>query len=117
MKAGGGPLLSLRRSPSYADFVPQQRLSQAVETLAVSADPIQRRLYWAGVYLTPLRADDFADADDRQEFVAIMDALTRMEAIGEEGTLQATTAALGDDEAVEIARRITALDAVYRPLT
>ena len=96
--------------------MPQQRLWQAVEALAVSAEPIQRRLFWAGQYLLPLRRDDF-QASDREEFVAAMDALTAKEPIGDEGSLQATTAALSDEDAVEIARRVVALDGVYRPFT
>jgi hypothetical protein len=95
--------------------MPQQRLCQAVEAMAASAEPIQRRLFWAGQYLSPLCRDDF-DPNDRDEFVAIMDALTTREPVGDEGSLQATTAALSNNEAVEIARRIVELDGVYRPL-
>jgi len=68
------------------------------------------------MYLGPLLRDDFEDAD-QAEFVAVMDALTAMEAVGDEGTLRATTAAMSDEEAVEIAGRILALDAAYRPLS
>lgn len=96
--------------------MPQQRLWQAVEALAVSANPMQDRLFWAGMHLAPLLPDDFEEAH-RDEFIAVMDALTAQEAVGDEGSLRATTAALTDEGAVEIARRILALDAAYRPLT
>ena len=95
--------------------MPQQRLSQAVEALAIGADPIQQRLYWAAEYLVPLRRDDFA-ASEREEFVSIMDALTAVDPTGDEGSLRATTAALNDEDAVDIARRIVALDGIYCPL-
>jgi hypothetical protein len=96
--------------------VPQQRLWQAVEALAVSAEPIQERLYSAGMALAPLLPADFEDAD-RPEFVGVTTALAAKEASGEEGTLKATTAAMSDEDAVEVAARIFALDAAYRPLT
>jgi hypothetical protein len=95
--------------------VPQQRLWQAVEALAVSAEPIQERLYSAGMALAPLLPGDFEDTD-QPEFVGVMSALTAREASGEEGALKATTAAMGDEDAVEVAARIFALDATYRPL-
>jgi hypothetical protein len=59
---------------------------------------------------------DFQEAD-QPEFVGIMNALTARDAIGEEGTLKATTAAMSDEDAVEVAGRIFALDTTYRPLT
>ncbi len=96
--------------------MPQQRLWEAVQELAVSPESIQERLYSAGVALSPLMPGDFQEAD-RPEFVGIMNALTARDAIGEEGTLKATTVAMSDEDAVEIARRIVALDAAYRPLS
>lgn len=84
--------------------------------LAVSAEPIQERLYSAGMTLAPLSPDDFEDVD-QAEFIGIRNALTARQAAGEEGTLRATTAAMSDGEAVEVATRILALDAAYRPLT
>jgi hypothetical protein len=96
--------------------MPQQRLWQAVQALAASTEPIQERLYWAGMYLAPLLPDDFEDAD-RPEFLGVMDALNAREAAGDEGTLKATTATMSDEDAVAIAGRILALDAAYRPLT
>jgi hypothetical protein len=95
--------------------VPQQRLWQAVEALAVSSDPIQDRLYAAGMALSPLRPDDFEDAD-RAEFTGIRDALSARAAVGDEGTLRATTSSMSDEDAIAVAGRIFALDATYRPL-
>jgi len=96
--------------------MPQQRLWQAVEALAVSAEPIQTRLHSAGEYLLPLRPDDFAP-DEREEFIESMNALNAKDAVCDEGSLKATTASLSDGDAVVLARRIVALDAVYRPLS
>lgn len=95
--------------------MPQQRLWQAVEALAVSPAPMQDRLYSAGMALSPLLPDDF-EGEYRAEFTGIMDALTARAAMGDEGTLKATTSTMGDDDAVAIAARIFALDAAYRPL-
>jgi hypothetical protein len=113
----GAPLRIVAAGDSAnVTVMPQQRLWQAVESLAGSADPIQERLYWAGMHLAPLLPDDFEDAD-RAEFIGVMSALNAREAVGDEGTLKATTETMSDQEAVRIARRILALDAAYRPLT
>lgn len=60
--------------------------------------------------------ENFTDADDGQRFAAIVDALNAREASGDEGTLEATTSQLTDQEAERIAQQIVELDAVCRPL-
>lgn len=87
-----------------------------MQALAVSAEPVQDRLYSAGLALAPLLPGDFKDAD-QPEFVGVMAALTARKASGEEGSLKATAAAMSDEDAVKVAARIFALDAIYRPLT
>jgi hypothetical protein len=94
----------------------QERVAFAVDALAVNTTSIQDRLVAAGVTLAPLLLDDFREAENRQRYVEIMDALTAVEPSGSsEGSLTATAARLSDEEAVEIARKITALDRACRP--
>jgi hypothetical protein len=97
--------------------VPQERLSLAVDALASSASPIQQRLLHAGITLVPLLPEDFDDGEQREEFVSIMAALSAVEPVGDEGALEATTAAMSDDEAVALASRISTLDRAVRPVT
>jgi hypothetical protein len=96
--------------------MPTSRVFQAVESLAVSSAPIQVRLSNAGMVLVFLRDDEFADAEARATYRGIMDALTTVEPVGEEGSLRASTTAMSDDEARDVAERILALDAMCRPL-
>jgi hypothetical protein len=66
------------RSEAMENHSPQERLASAVECLAVSAASIQRRLVNAGIALSPLLPSDFSDPD-REQFAAIMAALTAVE--------------------------------------
>jgi hypothetical protein len=97
------------------DYV-KYKLHEAVEDLGASARPIQRRLYNAGSVLLTSKADDFDDPKDGESFVAVVKALTARAAVGDEGTLEATTLAMTDEEAEEIAKEIFRLDLVCRPL-
>jgi hypothetical protein len=92
------------------------KLHEAVEALAASASPIQRRLFNAWLILHSSKADDFDNAADGQRFAAVMDALTAREATADEGAAQTTTSHLTDDEAEAIAKQIVELDTVCRPL-
>jgi hypothetical protein len=104
------------RSFAMAQDYVKYKLHEAVEDLGASALPIQRRLYNAAMVLHTSKVDDFDDPEVGARFVAVMNALTARPAIGDEGTLQATTTALSDDEAEEIAKEIFRLDLVCRPL-
>lgn len=92
------------------------KLHEAVGALAASASPIQRRLFNAWLILHTSKPDDFDSAADGQSFTAVMNALTARDALADEGTAQATTSHLTDDEAEAIARQIVELDTVCRPL-
>lgn len=95
--------------------MPQDRLSQAVEALAVSADPIQLRLARAGLVISPLHVEEF-EPEDREEFEAIRAELSTIVPGDGGSAIEATTGAMSDEQAVELARRIVALDVTYRPL-
>jgi hypothetical protein len=95
--------------------MPQDRLSQAVEALAVSADPIQQRLARAGLVLSPLHIEEF-EPEDRREFEAVRAALSTIVPGDGGSAIEATTAAMSDEDALAIARRLVALDVIYRPL-
>jgi hypothetical protein len=95
---------------------PQERLWEAVRCLAVSAEPLQRRLANVAIALTPLQLDDFDNPDSREAFRVIMEKLTAVEPEGDEGSIEATTRRLSDVEAEAIAAQVVELDAAYRPL-
>jgi len=99
-----------------AESAPRDRLALAVEALAVSAEPIQQRLADAGLHLITASPEEFSDLKRREQFVAVTEALTRTAPAGDEGALDATTARLRNDEAVELARQIVGLDVACRPL-
>jgi hypothetical protein len=92
------------------------KLHEAVEALAANPASIQRRLLNAGLILHSSNSDDFTDSADGERFGAVMSALTAHEAEGGEGTLEATTSRLSDEQAVEIAKEIVELDTICRRL-
>jgi hypothetical protein len=94
----------------------KHKLHEAVEALAASASPIQRRLFNAGLILHTSNPEDFTHPGDGQRFAAIISALNAREASGDEGTLEATTSQLTDAEAERIAEQIVELDTTCRPL-
>lgn len=86
------------------DYV-QEKLTVAVSTL-VGASSIQDRLYDVFVSaLMVLSEDDFPE-ELRANFAFIEDALTRVEAVGDEGGARAGVDAWSDDEAAQIADKI-----------
>lgn len=89
----------------------------AVDSLASSAEPIQRRLFWAGLSLIPLLDEDFIDVANREKFSTIVAALTRVQAVGDEGDLEATISVMSDEDGVAVARMIVELDRAVRPLS
>jgi hypothetical protein len=75
-----------------------EKLVLAVESLAVSAAPIQQRVRtaWMGA-LVHLRPDDFEDPRERALFTSISDAVTA------EGGVEATTDSMSDGQALATA--------------
>ena len=86
------------------------RILNAVEALAASADPIHRRLEAATYSLLPLQAGDFEDPADGELLERILRGVTGVsDPSGEHGDLAMSTLAMGDEEAVRIARLILEL--------
>ena len=85
------------------------QLMLAVETLAASPEPIQRRMEWAFLCLHTLVPDDFPEGELRGQFRAVQEAMTRVEGVGGEGSIAASAKAMSDSEASEIAKVIVAL--------
>jgi len=86
----------------------RERLARAVDRLACSAAPIQRRLADAGLVLAPLTAQDFVRPNDRRLFEGILAALTEVSDPGEGGDL-----AMSDERAEATARMILDLHRRY----
>ena len=107
------------RRPAWQDHLPmtlddpngvRERLWKAVSALAASAQPIQFRLEVATRELLLTGADAFEDADARANYEAILSISTQ----GGTTDIHQGTAALSDEEAVDLAERIVGLDAMYR---
>jgi hypothetical protein len=85
----------------------QERLLSAVEALAVSSEPIHRRLELAGMCLLPLRASDFKDPENAARFEEILRSLTAVgDPTGDHGDLTVSTFATRDEAAVRVASMI-----------
>ena len=85
-----------------------ERVWKAIDVLATSPEPLQKRLFYAGMELAPLRRQDFPDflqADYRY----VMDALTAKKDKANKGALCATTGQLTDSQATDIARSLWGL--------
>ena len=91
----------------------REKLWQAVDCLATSAEPIQRRLVGAGHYLVRLKPSHFPDDEGRVVFSAIMDSLTTTGDRGR-GSLEDTTSRMSDDQAQAAAQQIFSLATRYR---
>jgi hypothetical protein len=95
--------------PASDDYVREQ-LNAAVDYLATSAEPIQHRLQaaWSGA-LGRLTSDDFADADEREQFERIHTVVTKLNAPGDVGRVLVSTAAIADERAEQVAREVVEL--------
>ena len=93
------------------------RLARAVHALATVEGPLAERLFHASLSLATLRVPDFADDQSRAEFGAILEMLTRHDAVANEGRVRATLARISAAEARAAAERILDLDERYRPLS
>ena len=92
-----------------ADYT-QEKLWQAVETL-IGSGSIQERLKFAAMYLIRLDStkDGLAfpgDSDAQTRFARLMERLTSAPPSGDEGTIEATTRTLSDDEGRRLAEDI-----------
>lgn len=93
-------------SLSYA----QEKLDLAVDGMAASPASIQRRIADAYIFhLIHIDPEEDLPADLRGLYAEIHTALTKLEAIENEGQVMATVEFLTNDEAVEIAGKIVRL--------
>jgi len=87
----------------------REKLGIAVGTLASSAEPIQKRLEYAGLTLTLLsETEPLVNPERNRAFRSIYERLTADKSVST-GRVHATTARLSDDEASAIARDIVDL--------
>jgi hypothetical protein len=99
-------------SPDYI----REKLCAAMSSLATTAAPLQRRLELAHDQLHRLRPDDFTDLEERELFGRIVMVLTSVEPHGDEGSVAATTRAMSDTDAEQVARWIDDLHGRWFPL-
>jgi len=86
-----------------------EKLGNAVDALASSAKPIQKRLEYAWMAMHTLMLEPMATAERNEAFLSIMERLTADKSNSGSGYVATTTARLNDDEASAIAREIVAL--------
>ena len=89
----------------------QEKLWQAVNTL-VGSGSIQTRLRYAAEYLIRVKGRDehaFPQAELQERFARVMERLTSTPAVGDEGTIQASTRNLTDEDAEKVASEIFSL--------
>ena len=83
---------------------------EAVNSLATGSGRIQKRLEYAGTYLTKLhRASEDLPAEHRDEFRDLFRELTSEPAIADEGSIAATTSKLTDEQCSKLAERILSI--------
>lgn len=83
----------------------REKFWQAVHSLATGSEDIRERLAGAALFLSRLRPDDLPEVL-RQEFEDVLHELTKEKALGDEGTIVATTHDLTQEEGAKLAERI-----------
>ena len=86
----------------------EEKFYQAVRSLA-SEGTLKFRLACAAEYLIRLKAEDFPDDELRSRFSEIVQKLTAQEPQRDEGSLQASVAAMNDQEVSHIAEEIVSI--------
>ncbi|UAJ12996.1 hypothetical protein [Polymorphobacter megasporae] len=92
-----------------AEDYEREKLGNAVNALAVSAAPIQKRLEYAWTAMHTLMSHGFTDLEREAEFAVIKDRLTADKSDEHMGYVPTTCAKLSDNEAMEIAQAIVDL--------
>ena len=89
----------------------RKKLRDAADALEGDGRPLKERLRSAHLYgLSGLNKEDFPDQEGRSEFESICQALTATgQMIEEAGSVSTTLFLLSDQEADDLARRISAL--------
>jgi hypothetical protein len=85
------------------------RLSAAVEGMACSAEPIQRRLRGAVEQILIFQERDFPAGEQCDLFKNIIASSTHVQPVSDEGSLEATTSRMTADEASAVARDLVKL--------
>ena len=80
-----------------------ERLFMAVENMASGNESIQKRLCGAVLHLCPLHVKDFPEKL-QPDFKAILDETTKVD--GPNGSIEASTNAMNDEQASEVAKKI-----------
>lgn len=93
-----------------AESYEREKLGNAVDALAASAAPIQKRLYYAWLAMHSLTMHGLSNRERQNEFNAIVERLSADKSDETEGYVPATLAKLSDDEAVELAQAIVDLN-------
>lgn len=89
----------------------REKLGNAVDALAASAAPIQKRLHYAWEAMHTLIGHGLSDPERAAEFAAINERLTADKSDDHAGYVATTCSKLSDDEAVELAQAIADLNA------
>ena len=85
---------------------PFEKFSNAVHTMAVSPNSIQKRIADAYLFnLIHLRVEELPE-EIHHRFVEMEEKLTSVASVGDEGSVYASVKEISTDEAVEIARSI-----------
>jgi hypothetical protein len=86
-----------------------EKLWQAIHVLVTSESRLQQRLAGAAEYLIRLRPTEDLPEKPRKELEAILHSLTKEPAETDEGTIQAATAKMTDQEARRVAEAVLSL--------
>jgi hypothetical protein len=87
-----------------------QNFMMAVDGMATGVGDIRERLADAyKAHFIMLFSEDFGDTDDRADFEFIKKALTDTPPAGSEGSVEASVAAMSDEQCREVAKRIVRL--------
>jgi len=85
---------------------PNEKFTDAVDSMATSPKSIQERVGDAYVYsLIHVKTEEVPE-EIQAQFNEVKRKLTRVEAVGDEGRVAATTNQMSTDEAIEIANEI-----------
>jgi len=87
-----------------------EKLSMAINAMATSASPIQKRLEYAAIGCITIAHGQFdksfPDSELAQRWSAWWSSITNKDAEGNEGTLQATLGAMSDEDAENVAEEL-----------
>lgn len=90
----------------------REKLGAAVDALATSAKPIQKRLEYAWIAMHTLVNHGLSNPERQRAFTAIHERLTADNSDPHAGHVPTTTARLSNDQATSIASAIVELDAM-----